>query len=272
MTRDVLERLRDADPLADQPRPDPRDATARTMLASVLAGTPTSLDRTRRRRRTVTAALATAAVVATAAAIAVTTREVADPFTIGCYDAASTAANTAVIAATGPNPVAACRELWEQGQIDPAVTSADAVPDLVACVLETADVVGVFPAGSCDDVLVGETPDEGLRPVVPRPDVTRPTPAGSERPTEGLAVPDFGTDDATVRTALNEIRLAMLDRCLDLDDATQLVEDVLARHGLDGWTVESVVPDPPPGACTSFFPRPADTYVGLVPDDGPGGR
>lgn len=271
MTRDVLERLRDADPLADRPLPHPRSDAAQAMLSTVLAGTPTSLARARRRRRTVTAAVAAAAVVATAAAVAVTTREVADPLSIGCYDAAATSANTVVVTATGPNPVVACRELWEQGEIDPDVTSADDVPDLVACVLETADVVGVFPAGSCDDVRRGEGADRGLRPTAPRPAGTPSVEPGSESPSSGLAVPDFGTDDVTVRTALNDIRLAMLDRCLDLDEATRLVEDTLAAHGLHGWTVEPVVPDPPPGACTGFFPRPADSYVGLVPDDaGPG--
>lgn len=265
MTRDVLDRLRDADPLAGHPAPDPQGEVARAMLTTVLAGAPTPLARARRRRRAVTAAVATAAVVATAAAIAVTTREVADPLTIGCYDAASTSANTVVVAATGPNPVQACRELWEQGEIDLEVTSADAVPDLIACVVETTDVVGVFPAGSCDDVLRGEGPDEQLRPA--DPGTSQPEEPGSGTPTSGLPVPDFGTDDETVRTALNEVRLAMLDRCLDLDAATRLVRDTLAEHGLDGWTVESVVPDPPPGACTGFFPRPADQYVGLVPSD-----
>jgi hypothetical protein len=266
MTRDVLERLREADPLVGQPSPDPSSDQARALLSTVLAGAPTPLARARRRRQTVTAVVAAAAVLATAAAIAVTTRRVADPLNIGCYDAASTSANTVVVAATGPNPVAACRELWEQGVIDPEVGSSDAVPDLVACVLDSADVVGVFPAASCDDVLLGETTDEdGLRPVAPQPEGTP-----SEVPTSGLSVPDFGTDDETVRAAMDEVRLAMLDRCLALDEATRLVRDTLAAHDLHGWTVEPVLPDHPPDACTGFFPQPADRHVGLVPEvDGP---
>lgn len=264
MTRDVLDRLRQADPLATTPAPDPRSDRARALLATVLADEPTPLHRARRRRQAITAAVAAAAVLATAAAVAVTTRRVTDPLSIGCYDAASTSANTVVVAATGPNPVATCRELWGQGEIDPSVDSEDLVPDLVACVLETADVVGVFPAASCDDIDREDTSgDHELRPVLPRPDRDAP----SEEATSGLAVPDFGTDDESVRAALDEVRRAMIDQCLELDEATRLVEDALATHGVEGWTVGPLLPDHPPGACTGFLPRPADRHVALVPTD-----
>jgi len=72
--------------------------------------------------------------------------------------------------------------------------------------------------------------------------------------------------DDIVRDLGGRLR-AMIDQCLELDEATRLVEDALATHGVEGWTVGPLLPDHPPGACTGFLPRPADRHVALVPTD-----
>lgn len=276
MTRDPLERLRDADPLAGQAVPDASDPAAIAMRDAITAGTVTSLDRARRRRRWVAGVAVAAAAAATAAAVAVSTSRVTDPTSIGCYDGASTAANTTILAATEANPVEQCRQLWVSGDMDPAVTGPAQVPPLVACVLDTAGVVGVFPAGSCEDVDVsgtGEldaldtpTSEKPTEDRVPDASPEAATPPNDE-PTAGLSLPDYGTDDQEVRLALDEIRLAMLDRCLSLDAAITLAEDVLAQHGLEGWTVGPIFDDQPDQTCAGFFPDASERAVWFTPEE-----
>lgn len=272
MTRDPLERLRDADPLAGRDLPAPSDPAAVAMRERITASRATSLDRARRRRWVVGAAVAAAA-VATAAAVAVSTSRVTEPTAVGCYDGPSTTANTTVLAASGSNPVEQCRQLWASGEMDPDVTGLEQVPPLVACVLDTADVVGVFPANSCEDVDTSGTADrDGLDTSTAPPEVDDPTGSGtpsapSGDDATGLSMPDYGTADQDVRLALDEIRLSMLDRCLSLDAAIALAEDVLAQHGLEGWTVGPVVEGQPTETCAGFFPQASERAVWFTPED-----
>ncbi len=173
MTRDPLDRLRDADPLRELPLPDAQDPAARAMREAVLAGQPSELDQRRRRRRWLTG-VAVAAAVATAAAVAVTTSRVQDPVRVGCYDAPSTQASTAVVQVGEDGPVATCEALWATGQIDPGVTDPADIPPLVACTLESG-AVGVFPASSCDASSTPRCPRPRRR-TRPRPRRPRPLP------------------------------------------------------------------------------------------------
>lgn len=282
--RDPLDRLRDADPLAGQPLPDASDPDAAAMRDAIIrsAGGAVPIDGRRRRRRLVAGGVALTAAIATAAALAVRTTPVEDPLSVGCYAGASTGASTIVLGSTSANPVDECRALWESGEFI-ADLAADQVPDLVACVLDTAAVVGVFPAGSCDDV---DTTGADVAPwspstTTPRPDRTAESPEGvspsatgdddpttqDDPPDDGLSMPDFQTRDQDVREALNEIRLAMLDRCLSLEAATVLAEGVLADHGIEGWTVEPVIEWPSPDMCAGYFPDAPEQAVYFVPDD-----
>jgi hypothetical protein len=83
--------------------------------------------------------------IATGFTTYVLTRDVTHFESIGCYDKASTGANTTVVKADGRDPVAICAELWAQG-----VVGAGPVPDqLAACVLETG-AIGVFPTSGTE--------------------------------------------------------------------------------------------------------------------------
>jgi hypothetical protein len=64
---------------------------------------------------------------------------------LGCYAGPSLKADTTVVRMTG-NPVQVCASLW--GDIAPGK-----VPPLMACVLPSGDVVGVFPG---DHALCGK--------------------------------------------------------------------------------------------------------------------
>lgn len=275
MTTDPFDRLRDADPLAGRPLPDPSDPDAVTMRDAILDADAavTSLRETvQRRRRWLVAGVAVTAGIATAAALAVRTTPVTDPTSVGCYDAASTRANTVVVGTSGASPVDQCRGLWESGALGPEGTPSDATPPLVACVVE-GGALGVFPARSCDDVdRSGRDVPPWTPPDVQLPDVEVPALSPSEPSTEGLPMPDFRTSDVVVRDALHQISLAMLDRCLTLEQATELAEGVLDDAGLEGWTVEPVVTWPDDEVCASFFPDAPEQAVRFVPDPVPPGQ
>ncbi len=277
MNGDILDRVRAADPLAGRAVPDPTDTAAVAMREQIIAGQVdvVDLDARRRRRRRAIVGVAVAAVVAAAAAVAVTTRRPTVVTSIGCYTEASTAADTAVISA-GSNPVDLCRELWEAGDMDPAITTPDGVPPLVACVLESG-AVGVFPAASCDDVrtdgsgVVGPH-DPGSPPSSPSAASTPPAGSPDPSPTdtvepEGLSMPDFQTSDQELRLALNEIRLEMIDRCLTLEAATDLAEDILADHGFEGWTIEPIFEGHTDRTCAGFFPNAPERTIWWTPEE-----
>lgn len=274
MTDDVLDRLRAADPMAERRPPDAADADAVAMRDEILAMDPevADLDRRRqRRRRLVVAGVAVAAAAATAAAILVATRRPTHVSSVGCFAEAATDADTTVVSSTGANPVDPCRQLWESGAMDPSVTSPDEVPPLVACVLESG-AVGVFPTTSCDqvDVAGGDTPEDARTsdgPDPPRPsDAADAGPTTTEIPDE-LSMPDYQTSDETVRRALEEVRLTIGDRCLTLPAATDLAEDILSDHGIEGWTIEPIWPERHSDqSCAGFFPNAPEQTIWWTPE------
>lgn len=100
-----------------------------------------------RRRRRVVIALVPAVIVLLAATAFTTyslTREAKHLESIGCYDRASLAANTAIVSADGRDPVAICAEVWQQGAF-----GTDVPTQLEACVLQTG-AIGVFPRSGRD--------------------------------------------------------------------------------------------------------------------------
>ena len=273
MTDDPLDRLRAADPLRDRAVPSPTSDDAVAMRDRILAGSthaPASPDRGSTTRRWVVGGAVLAAGAAAAAAVAVRTSPVADPTNVGCYAGPSVTASTVVISADGDNPVAQCRELWRSGDMDLDGPSPDEIPALVACALETG--IGVFPAGSCDDVETsggatatadapsgGATSDAATTSGDPVEDATPDEPAG-------LPLPDVQSDDDAVRRAMQDINLAMLDECLTLDAAIDLAEETLAAYGLEGWTIGPRFGEHTDQTCAGFFPEPDEQAVWFTPE------
>jgi hypothetical protein len=98
----------------------------------------------RPRRRWLLGALVPAAVLllgATGIGTYLLTREATHLESIGCYAKADLGADTTIVSADGRDPVAICRELWQEGVVGPGRAPAE----LAACVLETG-AVAVFPA------------------------------------------------------------------------------------------------------------------------------
>ena len=108
-----------------------------------------SFDRNeRRRRRRLALVLVPAAVLLLAATGFTTYALLRGPThleTIGCYETASTSADTTVVRADGRDPRVICAELWAEG----AVGEGPPPKELAACVLETGPV-GVFPSRGPD--------------------------------------------------------------------------------------------------------------------------
>lgn len=284
MSDAVLDLLRQADPVGDLDHlPAPTDPAVAAVFDAIVAGEITAPDlappgasvvpgqvvdlaarRARRRRR---AAVVAAVVAVAAAAFAlVVTQRPADPVGLACYAAATTDSDRVGLFRTGDNPVDPCRELWEQGEIDPTVTTPEQVPPLVACVLPDGPV-GVFPTGSCADVVTGQA-----GPAVPLDATSVVDPTDQLGPTDvipGLPVPDFEAEDARARAALDQIRLAMLDvDCVTYDQAEAIAEQAFDDHGVDGWTIEPLG-EITPEACVEFFPQGPEqrvSFVDVVPD------
>jgi hypothetical protein len=99
------------------------------------------------RRRRIVIALVPAFLVLLAATAFTTYKLTRNPShleSVGCYDSASLAANTAVVGTDGRDPVAICSEIWQQGALGRPIPK-----QLQACVLKTG-AIGVFPATGDD--------------------------------------------------------------------------------------------------------------------------
>jgi hypothetical protein len=102
---------------------------------------------TERRRRRLVIVLVPAVVIllaATAFTAYSLTREPTHLESIGCFDRADLAADTAIVSTDGRDPIAICSEVWQQGALGTSVPER-----LAACVLQTG-AIGVFPGASRD--------------------------------------------------------------------------------------------------------------------------
>lgn len=264
MSDALLELLRAADPVAPADLPGPEDAAMAAMLDAIIAGVEADTVvelASRRRRVAVAATVGLAAATAAAFAVVSTRAPSGDLLSVACFTAASTSSDAAIVRVVGDNPVETCRTLWVDDEMGVEILSREDAPTLVACVLETGPI-GVFPTGSCDDVL--RTPDQPAPAPVPtspgREGVTPGRPDAT-----GLPLPDFGAEDPVVREALQAVYETLLDRCLTLDAATRVTEDILARAGLDDWTVGPAF-EHTDDTCAGFFPVVDERQVLLTPE------
>src|SRR5262249_30370384 len=116
----------------------------RSHLLAELAGSPVMA---RRRRRIVIAVVP--AVLLLLATTGFTTyaltREPTHLNSIGCYDAPSLHANTAIVSADARDPVAICAGVWQEGALGENIPR-----QLDACVLQSG-AIGVFPRSNGGD-------------------------------------------------------------------------------------------------------------------------
>jgi len=169
-----------------------------------------------RRRRRLTLVLVPAAIavlVATAFTTYALTREPTHLESIGCFDRADLAANTAIVDADGRDPVAICAEVWRQGGLG----SGPAPKRLQACVLKTG-AIGVFPGSDICGKL-------GLAPV----------PASYSREARR-----FAALRKAIVSRLGEPASGSSKRgpqCVGEGAARRLVRGLLNARGYGGWRI-----------------------------------
>jgi hypothetical protein len=169
-----------------------------------------------RRRRRLAFVLVPALLILFAATAFTTyalTREPNHLESIGCFDRADLAANTAIVSADGRDPVAICAEVWHQGALGKNVPKR-----LEACVLQTG-AIGVFPgsSGTCGRL--------GLAPL----------PASY-----AAAARRFGALRDEIESRLGTPASGAARRgpqCVGEAQAVALVQRALSKDGYRGWRV-----------------------------------
>lgn len=238
---DPFEILRQANPVDVERLLDPDSPQGRALLELILQQPgrprarrrwlPLSPLRTPRRSRLIPA-VALLAFAAGAVAWALT-RGVSEPLTIGCYAAPSLQAKTAVVAAAGRDPRAACRIVWERGEF-----GDQPPPPLQACVLPS-DAVGVFPRYEEDTCSV-----LGLPSV---PSTYQPATSPAVRLKERL------------------VDRFLSEKCITEQRARTIVQAEFRRLRLQGWDLETATPFSATRPCATLAFDTARRVIVLVP-------
>lgn len=234
-SRDPFEILRHNDPVDPATVPDAESDQARRLLHQITATRRPNLARRRRLIRAV--AVAVAALLLAAAAWAVLYRDPTEPSGVGCYQSTDLASDRVVIRPDTEPSVDACTEPWRDGTLTNPTMAPGTVPPFTGCVTETG-ALAVFPT---DDP---ETCERlGLAPA-------NPVPADDIEPVVDLQnqlVEFFSTAG-----------------CVDMQTATDKIQAILDRAGLDHWRIQTQ-PSPPDRPCASFGLDPQTNTVILVP-------
>jgi hypothetical protein len=199
-----------------------------------------------RRRKIVIACVAVPALTAATAAgwvIAANTPGSYVAQNVWCLPSAHAVAGDGVELPTSEqDPVAACGQMWVQGQVSPGVHQA---PPLVACSLGSFDggSIGVYPDTTCQA--------EHLQPV----------PAGYRQAAQNMAALNSALEaDGLSGSGLDTHRV---NRCYSAAAATALVRQALQGNGLTGWQIV-VQPFSPGWHCADAAPDSATHTVIIV--------
>lgn len=233
-TPDPIEWLR-----RHQPDPEPGDpGVPEDLLASILSGertpSPTPLFTRRRRRAPWIAGGLGVVMVATAAFVLSHEREATNPTAVACMAGVDMSAERFGLLAFGGNPIDACRELWDTGQMGGAVRTTD---QLTGCATDDGAAF-VFPAGPeiCEQL--------------------------------GLFELEFTPDEETER--LSGLIQGLSERvntqtCVGLDEAQAITTELLAEFELEGWTISVIAGPTPTEPCMTTGVDPENTTVYLSP-------
>ena len=173
-----------------------------TMLARIIAaGKPNRLNTPRIRRGWVIGGISV--MMVTAAAYAVLSREAPDDATrMMCYSELSADPAQRIQLATS-DPIGGCQELWQSGQL-----GARDVPPLTACITEDG-IIAVVPGGdqACADL--------GF----------------------SLWRGSFDNDEQSIIDFQDEVGHSLGLTCYTAPEGQLVVEALLNKYGLDGWTI-----------------------------------
>jgi hypothetical protein len=228
---DVIDRLVAGRELGlDQQRLDAVDRSSRAALEREFARDNRRSGRLPRRRWRGTTALVGAVLVAGIAATgyaALSGSSSTASDGIGCYDGARLNSNVAIVSLDGRAATKTCAELWENGDMGDGARQAPA--PLHACVSSEGDgPIAVLPSASpeiCERVGLEEDPFAGADP----------------------DAREFGQFMSQLDPELERLE----GQCPTRGELKGLVETLLRRHGLTGWTFNDLEPYRP-GDCAEL--------------------
>lgn len=196
---DPFQLLARVNPLRDLDEALPSDAI---LLAQIVAGAAPTVRR-RSRRRWIASGTALVVIAAAAAYTFARSDRAHDPTSITCYSNAARDPHSQFALGPQEDPLAACRQLWESGQL-----GTGDVPPLTACVTDT-----------------------GIVAIVP----------GDLRVCSELGYAQWnGTVDPEAQSLLpfrDEVDRTLGRTCYPADSAARIVTDLLSQYHLEGWTV-----------------------------------
>jgi hypothetical protein len=251
---DPLELLRRHNPVDLRTLPGTDDTDVEMAFVRILAGTPPTASPRRRFLHRRTALLLPAALALVAATTAVLlTRDVSEPAAVGCYRDASTDADL-IVAATG-NDVSAvetCRQLWQEG----AFGAAPPPPELTECVLPSG-VVAVYPASDCSAVSQPAETSQPTASAIPGTALEQPLPPTSQ---------EHSATASQIETARDRLLARLLEHeCPSVEQAAELVTEVLDQGLLPGWDLEVAAGFQPSRPCASLYFDEVRKRIELVP-------
>jgi hypothetical protein len=235
-SRDPIERLRQADPVAGEEDASPHEPRARLTFHRITSSGPPEMRTEMRRRRRIWVLVPVAVVLLVAAGYGIY-RSVTEPLVITCFQQARLYASRVEVEATGANPVGLCAAPWRPGG-DFNPSGHVVTPELAACVL-SGGTIGVFPT----------TPDHDVCHVL-----------GLER-----APPGSNADVRALARFRETIATAMLRSCYSRTEAVALVRAKLQEAGLGLWRVQVSEPFTDSRPCASPYIDSAARIVRIVP-------
>ena len=235
-----FEAFRASNPVDESTVPGPESPKARALLAEITATPrtqPGRLTRYSRRRLAVAIAVALLAMASIAAAWLIL-RDVSDPLSVACYQAATLDSDVAVGAPGDNLDVTLCEPAWEDGTlVNDDIAPAGQVPDLVGCVTDQGNLA-VFPSDSralCTEL--------GLASLNP------------ESVPEGNVLRQLDTD---------LVEHSEQHECQPIAAAEQDVRQILDSYGLEDWQIR-VSRGAPGRSCASYGLDIATETVRLIP-------
>jgi hypothetical protein len=231
---DPIDLVRATNPVDEADLPDNNSSEGRRLLAHILSQPRQTSTADRRWRQKV---ILVAAATLLVAAGWVLLRPVSEPLGLACYAAPDLDADRVAVALGTTLEATACAPLWANRTLtNPEIVAPGVVPELQACVSPSGGLA-VFPtvdAQICEQL--------GLLP---------PDPA---------SLPEAEAVREMTETLANRIGA----KCLSMDQAAEVVDQVLEDSDLGGWTV-STMPTTAERRCASVALDAINRTITLVP-------